>query len=302
MLASGAMWTINQWVARVRADGVSYYPEDGRATGGVRIWERLRPLRGVDEIVRGAVGSMKPILRDPKFGPIEELRTDDGEYAAIQAVTATGTADGKPVLYLFGFVFGDDFYNRIDGWMTEASRFGELDEVVRSAIATNHLCLGTGRHRRFFYHPPADWQGLARGALLTEWYPLDFPMHHARLSVASAFTVKEGPALVEALMARRMINFKRTGDAKRETVKFNALTGVIDYAVGEWPESKELLSTHIVTVALKDDVYTYLMRLDTTASYLDSDRHVLFNVLKSVRGVPARSGEKRAEAMAWVID
>jgi len=297
------MATLADWLARITATGVTYEPRDSRTRGAIHVTERLRPPRPPAQIVRAEVKRLvdNQIIRDERIGPIEKLRTTDGEHAALITVRGTGVVDECPLFYLFGFVFAEDFYNYIEGWITDELGFVELDQLVREAISTSHLCLGSGRPRMFLYDPPPGWQALGRGPLLTEWYPLDFPKHHARLSIPAAFSKKEGPALVETLMSRWLTAFKRADKFQLDKIDVGGLKAIIELRIGSFPYNPGVYRfTHIFHVSASDQQYNYLFRLDTTHEHLEEDRQVLHAVLKTVHGVPGPSDA--AQTMSWVID
>jgi hypothetical protein len=296
------MGFVEDWVARVTAAGVAFHPPDGRSVGGLNVRERLRPLRPVRDVVASELVRLAGILDAPQIGRIERILTDEAEHGALVAVHARSKIDQAPVLFLFGFVFGDDFYNLLEGWMTDEARFAEIDEVMRNAIKVNYLCLGQERQRWYDYTPPPGWQGLARG-LLTQWYPLDYPRHFARINVAPSFQKKVSPMLMWAILGRQMMSFKRVADPECEQVEFNGLSGLVIRMFGEFPGSEELKATHIVTVALKDRASNYyLIRLESTARYFKEDTETLFDLVKSVQGVPLGAMQARAELMSWITE
>ena len=182
--------------------------------------------------------------------------------------------------------------------MTDPDRFDELDTVIRDAIKTHKLCLGSARHRRFYYEPPVGWQPLARGQV-TEFYPLDFPRHSAHHR-PPGFAKRASPPVMETLLYRRVVGLKRSAKPVIEPVMFNGLKGVITYTTGASTDP-ELKATDIISVAFEDRL-TYLLRLDTTQKTLEEDRSVFFNTLKSINGVSLGAQESRSEVMSSIVD
>ena len=295
---------LDGWIARLMAGGVTYYPsEEARRTCGIALHERVRPLRRVRDTIGETLVALRRISDVGPLSAIEPHTTDGGEFAAIATVTAIGKVDKQPIHYIFGFVFGDEWYDRFDGWTVDPARVDEVTAITREAVQKHVLRLGLLRARRFHYTPPPGWQPLSRG-LLTEWYPLDFPRHYSCLIVPPAFPGHVQPsASMDAIFARRTINFEQARKAGEETVSINGLGGVILHEVGRY-NIEGNLATEVLTVSLKDakKYYTYLLRLETTAEWLETDRAMLFTLSKSLHAIPSMARAKVAEEMSWVID
>ena len=207
------MASIREWSVRTMADGALYTPPQGVRHGALRVREHVRPLEPVDVVTHRALADLEASIEGVTLAPAELLSTEEGEYAAVVVYTATERLEGRrPVTGLFGLVFGDDFCDRIDAHFPEPETAPEYLQMTRDLVRRYRLGLGTGRARRFFYDVPPGWQGLARN-LVTEWYPLDFPRHHARITVAAALPGKRPPGYhqAQALLYGKMLGFQPEG-------------------------------------------------------------------------------------------
>src|SRR5882672_8803921 len=129
---------IPEWTFENRGPFVVLAPPQGKGRGRIHYSERHRPIRRVRDLVSG-------FERDPRFrivrvGAPERMITNEGEYAAL--VTVDGTLLEKPVQRTVGYVFGDDFYDEIDGLALEPEEFDRFARHVRQLVLTNDLVLG----------------------------------------------------------------------------------------------------------------------------------------------------------------
>src|SRR5688500_8494402 len=100
---------------------------DGPTAGVIRYRERVRPLRGFDELLAHTLAAL-PGLTDVRATDTEHFHTLESEPAAIAFVE--GRIDGAPVALVLAAVFGDDFYARTVGRATRPERFDELRRTV----------------------------------------------------------------------------------------------------------------------------------------------------------------------------
>ncbi len=292
---------------RLTSDGAVYYPSDAeRKVGGIRVAERQRPLRPLTELLEPHLEGMRKYVDQLVVRPVDFITTEEGEYAAFTTMSGIGKADGKPILCSFGLVFGDAWYDRLDGWMTDEARFDSFLVAAREAVEKHVLFLGSGRARRFYYIPPPGWQGLQRD-LLTEWYPLDYPRHHSVIAVPPAFRkgIVAPSASTEVIMGRRSLNFQKDRPGSVETVMLNGMGGVLRHDVGHYNLPGHL-ATNVLTAAFHDEemANTYVARLETTDEFLEQDRKHLYTIVKSMRALPGPAVSKTttndsAAQMMW---
>ena len=273
---------------RVTSDGVVYYPSDQeRNIAGLQIRQHQRPIRPFKELVDTYVAGMSKYVERIEVRSVEAIVTQEGEYGAFTSIVGIGKADSLPVLAVLAVVCGDDWYDRFDGWMSDASRFDHYIVLARDAVTKHVTMLGRHRARRFQYVPPVGWQALQRD-LLVQWFLPDYPKHHSVITVAPAFPGKIMPsASAEAIIGRRFVSFKKAGDATVENVTFDGLGGVVRHDIGRY-EIEGLRATHMLTAALVDpnQTMTYLVRLETTDEYLEQDRKHFGAICESIRPVP----------------
>jgi hypothetical protein len=105
------------WSRKWMADGFILFPPQGRPAGGIRVQDRLRPLRATRAIVDQALVEMRGVLADLEVGPLRRLVTAEGEYGALLTIAGSRRADGRRVERTLGLVFGEDCYSRVDGIM-----------------------------------------------------------------------------------------------------------------------------------------------------------------------------------------
>ncbi|MFN0253811.1 MAG: hypothetical protein ACKV2T_43495 [Kofleriaceae bacterium] len=181
MIGYPAGWTLKP--------GVVYstlIPPAGLSVGAIRYQERVRPLLRLGQLVARRL-EVVPAFQLAQLAEPEVLTTREGEHAAL--VVATGEIEGRPAQRSMGFVFGDDFYARIEGVALTSEAFGPLNDIVRDLVVTDSHALGV-RRRRFRYTPPPAWQALVRG-FQTDWIPRRFPAEWAMITVHPANPVRE---------------------------------------------------------------------------------------------------------------
>jgi len=149
--------------------------DGGAAAGGIRVSSHVTPV----PTVRQLFAEFVPATADTTVeSPSLEI-TDEGEYAVIAAATSPA------VQHILGVVFADDHYARIEAVVRDREQYPRFAAAVRELTYATTLGLGTGRWRRFYYEPPAEWTGVARprGAL---WISPSCPRHHQVMRVFDA--------------------------------------------------------------------------------------------------------------------
>jgi hypothetical protein len=269
------------WRSTTYADGVALLPPEGRTHGAIRIRDRRRPLRSAHRLVAAIVAEMK--LPGLEVSPIERTTTCEGEYVAL--VTITGVIQTQPFQRSLAFLFGDDFYTQIDANTTTPTKFEFFRKATRELAYFYSLGLGELRRRRYYYQPPPDWKGLPRG-LITEWYPAGFPDVLASIAVFPARPVVESPAgvLDRALHELNWAGFKKTAiDEAMPLMTRNRLSGLVWRAVGKYGDGP---IHHEDIVALQDDRFFYVMRLESNAAQVAEHRAILGALVESVEPLP----------------
>jgi hypothetical protein len=279
------------WRATYFADGIGLVSPGGRERGVIRIRDRQRPLRSIDDLVRARIAEMT--LGEHVPGPIERIITSEGEHAAVTIVTSTlGDERFERTL---GVILGDDFYTVIDGGASEAGARAQIRSAVRALVDDYSIGLGVVRRRRYLYQPPIGWSGYARG-LITEWHPAGFPNEAASIAVFPARPVGESKAAVldRALHELGWHGFTRTsrGDPTPILTRHHLL-GAQWRIVGRYDDRPV---QHQDIVVLQDDRFHYAMRLESTAVRIDDDREIFHRLLDSIEPIPRARSSRRATA------
>ena len=91
-------------------------------------------------------------IDDIQVGKLKKLVTQEGEYGCVITMSGRRKADGLPVERTMGFVFGEDFFSRVDGIMQLAAQFESFRGRIEAI--TRNLSLGLGAVRRRRASPP----------------------------------------------------------------------------------------------------------------------------------------------------
>jgi hypothetical protein len=213
-------------------------------------------------------------LRIDAADPIEELISDEGEYAAI--ATVVGRHAGGQVKRTLGYVFGDDFHSTIDGWAVDPA-------LVRRLVLGDSHMLGV-RRRCFRHATPRGWRAVRAGLFHTH---LLAPSGDAQIIVYPAL-----PSAAEPVAGMLLGLALADGDLLLErTITCGGLSGSrYDIVAACGPR---------VLVVLEDDRYAYGVRLDGGAAC----NAAFEQVLASVRPIPrvrSRAAPAAVELMsAW---
>jgi hypothetical protein len=274
------------WSRKWMADGFILFPPQGRSAGGIRVQDRLRPLRAVRTIVDQALLEMQRVLGDLEVGPMTRLVTVEGEYGAALTITGKRRADGQRVERTLGLVFSEDSYSRIDGIMQVDAELEGFRARVRAMARNLSLGLGAARRRRFLYRPPLAWQGMAR-TFRSDWIPPEYPRDHAMIQVFHAKPFAAGPQVAFERMLREDLAYGlRIEDQVPPTAISNPydLPGEVSTVVGRYPDGPRL---HFDLAVLIDARFLYILRLMSGDEGLDSHRAAFRSVVESVQPLPA---------------
>jgi len=290
------------WSRRFLTDGIMLYPPAGRAVGGIRIQDRVRPLKSLRALVAEAVGGFAGLLEPPAIGAIERLVTVEGEFAGAVTLATRRIADGRPVERTLGVVVAEDFYTRVDGVIQDDAQFDDFRGRVREVVRHVSLGLGWQRRRRFLYAPPPGWQGVSR-TFSAEWYPLDHPRDDATITVFHAKPLALGSSLVFVRMLREDLGGGLEAEPGGPAVAVDnehGLQGEVRSLTGSYAGGGR---RHFDTIALQDNRFAYLIRLESGDDRLDEHRDVLEKLGRSVEPLPAPQSETdEAAVVHWAAD
>lgn len=256
-----------RWRVTHLADGLELSSPEGREHGAIRIRDRQAPLRSARDLAAR--------FTDAGELAIERVITAEGEYAAVTEIA------GPRCL---GFVFGDDFYTQLDGTAADPDRMTVVSRAVRELTRCYSLGLGENRRRRFLYEPPRGWSSCARG-LVTRWMAPGFPADSTTLTVFPARPVKESVAgaLDRELHEVSWVGFEKLAPHQTLAIRNrHGLAGISVRVTGRAPGGP--VRRHDL-VALEDDRFVYLMRLESAADSA-AEREELRPVWDSVEPLP----------------
>jgi len=283
------------WSRKSLADGIVLYPPGGRAAGGIRIRDRVRPLRPVRQLVDETRASAEAALRDQSIGALERVTTLEGEYAAIVAITARRRADDVAITRTLGFVFGEEFYAAIDGIVEDSAGAASFGEHVREVVLRTSLGLGEIRRRRFLYAPPRGWQALVR-ALSTDWIAPSYPRDPGAITVFHAKPVVASPTALFERMLREDLPAGFEGDAAAPALlrTRNGLEGQLISLSGRYQGGPPRWFDLAV---LADPRFLYLVRLDSGEAGLEAHRVVHRELVESVVPLPSPAPRREDAGM-----
>jgi hypothetical protein len=258
------MLEIANWKRESRAFArIRFTPPQGDDVAEVVVEERTRPLVPLRALAERLTPGAS--IKDARH-----VTTVEGELGALLACDVSG------VHHTLGVIYGDDFQLIIRGRTERPEERERIRNVTEELLFHFPLGLGKKRYRRFWYRPPAGWQGLVRG-LVTDWYPLDYPRYPATIKVLPARPLD---TLFELDTHFRDDSFAglTIDDLTRTPLTLTRFRGSSACALsGEQA---------FVTAALEDRQYMYVLRLTTLRERLSLDEPVFFDVVKSCVPLP----------------
>jgi hypothetical protein len=287
-----------RWTAQNSADGTLFYPPEGRAIAGIHVRERLRPLERIKNVVTVATNQLAPMIEITQVSPPNPVVTEEGEYAAVVGIQGRARNGGHAMRYVLGFVFGDDFYDRIDGYFNE-DKAGDYETLMNSYVRAYRLNLGAPRARRYHYDPPEGWQGRARN-MLAQWFSFDYPKRPSQIIIPAAFpsTKIEASVTARALIQRRLVAFKQENENAEPVASSNGLGMAIHHVSGKFVNDPSI--TDLCTIVATDERYVYVARLETSARWLEEDRATLLKLANSIMPLPAPTTD--TVALSWMAE
>ncbi len=262
------------WTRLFVPDGVLLIHPDP-SVGRIRIAERqpIRTLRSLVERLRHELppGSRFELLDGPR--PIE---TAEGEYAAL---VVGQIRSGDLVLERdLGVAIGDEHCTIVDGRVERAASFASFRGMVEQLTVNTCLGLGALRWRRYYYDPPAGWQGLARprsDVWLAPGHPRNPGMihvFHARPSSTNDATVAHH--LLYEMAPRGFVREAQPEEATaRSGLRGQSATFHAD-------------AIRMINVAFEDDRFLYPLRLETDHANEVENQKAFQAVADSVRPLP----------------
>jgi len=183
----------------------------------IRYSDNLWPRRRIATLVKEKLTEEGQTLVDVEINSIEDLVTDEGEFAAM--VKASGRIDDVAVHCAVGFVLFDRWYARISGLGIEPSSNDELEQVVRKTLLGAEFLLGN-RPRRYRHCVLENWRARSVPGLQRE---LVAPDQDAIITTWPAMPTSK--ATGEELLARN-----RTASSAIAPLRSNRLDGVVQNA------------------------------------------------------------------------
>jgi hypothetical protein len=282
------------WRVRYLADGVALAPPEGRAAGGIRVRERIQPLRGARHVIDWVTDQMR-FFGSLSVTTLERMVTCEGEHGATFTVTAL--RGEVPYERTVGLVWGDDFYTQIDGGTDDAASFARFRHGVRDLTYLHSLGLGERRRRRFVYAPPPGWRGYPRG-LIAEWYAPDFPKDHGFISVFAARVGEDStPSQLDRLLHEMSwFGFQRESlNGPEEVSSADGLKGHRWRPVGKFRGGARLFFDVVV---LYDKRFSYVLRLESRSERLEEHRRLFADMVRSVEQLPVPNSGRPAALFA----
>jgi hypothetical protein len=289
-----------RWDCTFLHDGIELRPVQAAGAGVIRVRERYRPLRTIADIVDEEIDILGQNVTDIAKDGVEYLLTADGEYAAIAGIRGKVGDKKLPYLAIIGVTYADDWYRRVDARCHVEEHFPLFRAETQDLVFRSTLGL-SDRRRRFYYTPPKNWQGLGRG-LLTEWYPPDYPFADAVITVPPAWTRKD---LSPPLLDRMVIdgNMRTFFRESRTTNNFlsteHGLSGESIQVTGQFPGKPRRI---IDQIFLRDDRYTYYLRLNCREDLHAEHKRIFDAVVKSARPNPTEIRNTQTDALTHWID
>lgn len=283
------------WARRVMADGVVFYPPEGREGGGaLRVRAFVRPLRRLREVRADHLARLAPLGEVELTAPTHEV-TQEGEHAVLYAGAARGATQ---VTLHVGITFGDDGYLLVEGLCGDPA----LDETF--AAATRRLTLGlplglgADRRRRYRYQRPPGWHPIVKRHEVV-WYPVDFPRVHAAIHVFDAKPAQPGRAndldrLVLMDPQRTLQSF--TGEQVYSVLTDTGLRGAYEVLRGTRDGGTPAA---LVRATLTDGRFSYSLRLEAHEPGIDEAREHFDRVVRSVHPIPGPQVPQNPAMIHW---
>jgi hypothetical protein len=270
------------WTRRVTADGVVFYPPEGRDRAGVlRLREYIRPLRRLREIRADQVARLSTVGATTISEPVREI-TIEGEHAVLYKLDVAGPT---PLEVFVGVTFGDDGYLLVEGMCGDSTLAATFASVCRRLTLALPMGLGGDRRRRYQYEPPPGWQAVVKRHAVV-WYPPDYPRNHAAIHVFDAKKIDtDTPGNLERMVIQEPQNTLQsfTDSAVMSVLTDTGLKGAYEVLRGTWMGGTP---SALVRSTLMDSRFSYSLRLEASEPGIDAAREIFDRVVRSVHRVP----------------
>ena len=288
------------WTRRITANGVIFYPPEGRAAGIVSVVQRQRPLLRLRDIRAEHVRRMTTPDGPPTITPPERLLTDERETAFLYELTSR--AGGDTVMMSVGVIYGDDFFAPVVAIGSVPEMFDALRGGVRFITQSMPLGLGAYRRRRFEYDSPPGWQALDKPHSVS-WYHPDFPKNR---SVIRVYDAKPNVASTPTLLDKRLFEDPQNDlhsvlDATVfECTTDTGITGAYELTRGTSTDGVESV---IARVFLIDSHFAYTLRMEVSEPHVKETSSIFEAAVRSVKPleVPPKAIEAKVESTDALI-
>lgn len=286
------------WTRRVTADGVVFYPPEGREmAGALRLREYVRPLKRLRDIRAEQVARLASLGTVELTPPSREI-TVEGEHAVLYKIHVRGSSE---LVVHVGVVFGDDGYNLVEGMCGDPELAETFASVTRRLTLGLPMGLGTDRHRRYLYRlPPTGWYAIPKRHSVT-WHPPDYPRTHAAIHVFDARPgVKpDKPHTLERLVLMEPQNTLQsfTDSEIRSFLTDTQLSGAYEILRGTWLGG---VPATIAKCTLVDKRFSYSLRLEVSGPAIDAIHDLFVEIARSVAPVPLPTHETQQAVIHWI--
>lgn len=283
------------WIQQPGVQVLSAYPPGLGAR--MRYFERLRPQPSFATIVKTMLAT------DPEFvvrdvGELVRVVTREGEYGAWTAID--GRRQGSRAMRFIGAAFLDEFAAALDVIAVIPEHFAKVEELAFELVRAQRFQLAQ-RPRRFFYVPPAGWQGIASGLVAT-WMPPDFPNNATSIVVPPAqhAAAVSGDAIEEAC-AGLGAGLDAEPPSRTTVTSSTGVAGVSASVVGV--RAGRAIPVHRELVMFASGSYVYALKLEAASSPgLAEQREVFLAVACSFRPLPTADEMRLGTAFASPAD
>lgn len=258
------------WSWHVDAGVVTQAPRGDLSRGRITYRERVQPLRGAAELVRARLHDGTCDVRE--VGSIEQVTTDEGEYAAL------GTARGAGCERTVGVVLAEDWYAELDALALDATQFAVFATLARTLVQRDRLQLGV-RRRALRHAAPRGWTADEPLPLYTRYRQgaetlVVYPALPVPPGAREGFELLPGPP-APANVLRALL--------PRTPISAGTLAGSV-WELDIRDEHEQPLARRIAL--LRDDRYLYAAYLDVPVPTLAARRGVLDEVLATIEPIP----------------
>jgi hypothetical protein len=266
------------WTFEPKQGFVQLRAEAAPAAGFIRYIERLRPSPPLPDLVRAHV-SQFPRLKVLRLHAAEELRTDEGEEAAL--LRLDGEVDGRPLQITLGYVWVDEFCSETAAVATDAQHYDRFAAAVRQLIHGDQHMM-TQRRRRYRHRGPLGWHSITRESTLNlVWLsPGD---DGSEMTVAAALPSLPEPSVDTAIACHMASGLKilRHGETHCPPLS-RGLCGRLWRFEVQFPDGAEGLRW---VAALKDASFTYHLHCDARVAQAATTLPLFEGLLGSIEPI-----------------